>query len=103
MYAIVETGGKQYRALPGECIDVEKLPVNVGEQITLDRVLLVADDEQIAIGQPLVEGATVNATVVRQALGRKVIFFHYVPKKRERKKRGHRQPFTRLRIDSVQF
>ncbi|OQA44693.1 MAG: 50S ribosomal protein L21 [Chloroflexi bacterium ADurb.Bin325] len=101
MYAVVETGGKQYRALPGQFIDVEKLPVAVGEQITLDRVLLVADDEQIVIGQPLIEGATVRATVVLQDKQRKVIFFHYVPKKRQRKKRGHRQPFTRLRIESV--
>jgi large subunit ribosomal protein L21 len=101
MYAVVETGGKQYRALPGQSIDVEKLPVAVGEQITLDRVLLVADGDQITVGQPLVTGATVRATVVLQDKQRKVIFFHYVPKKRQRKKRGHRQPFTRLRIESV--
>ena len=101
MYAVVETGGKQYRALPGQSIDVEKLPVAVGEQITLDRVLLVADGDQITVGQPLVTGATVRATVVLQAKQRKVSFFHYVPKKRQRKKRGHRQPFTRLRIESV--
>jgi len=101
MYAVVETGGKQYRALPGQSIDVEKLPVAVGEQITLDRVLLVADGDQIIVGQPLVTGATVRATVVLQDKQRKVIFFHYVPKKRQRKKRGHRQPFTRLRIESV--
>jgi len=101
MYAVVETGGKQYRALPGQSIDVEKLPVAVGEQILLDRVLLVADGDQITVGQPLVTGATVRATVVLQDKQRKVIFFHYVPKKRQRKKRGHRQPFTRLRIESV--
>jgi len=101
MYAVVETGGKQYRALPGQSIDVEKLPVAVGEQITLDRVLLVADGDQITVGQPLVTGATVRATVVLQDKQRKVIFFHYVPKKNQRKKRGHRQPFTRLRIESV--
>lgn len=101
MYAVVETGGKQYRALPGQSIDVEKLPVAVGEQVTLDRVLLVADGDQIIVGQPLVTGATVRATVVLQDKQRKVIFFHYVPKKRQRKKRGHRQPFTRLRIEAV--
>ncbi len=101
MYAVVETGGKQYRALPGQSIDVEKLPVAVGEQILLDRVLLVADGDQITVGQPLVTGATVRATVVLQDKQRKVIFFHYVPKKKQRKKRGHRQPFTRLRIESV--
>jgi large subunit ribosomal protein L21 len=101
MYAVVETGGKQYRALPGQVIDVEKLPVAVGEQILLDRVLLVADGDQITVGQPLVTGATVRATVVLQDKHRKVIFFHYVPKKRQRKKRGHRQPFTRLRIEAV--
>ena len=101
MYAVVETGGKQYRALPGQVIDVEKLPVEVGTQVTLERVLLVVDGDDITVGQPLVTGATVTATAVLQDKHRKVIFFHYVPKKRQRKKRGHRQPFTRLRIEAV--
>jgi large subunit ribosomal protein L21 len=101
MYAVVESGGKQYRALLGEVIEVEKLPVEVGTQVTLERVLLVVDGEQVTVGQPLVAGATVTATVTRQARRRKVLYFHYVPKKRERKKHGHRQPFTQLRIESI--
>jgi large subunit ribosomal protein L21 len=102
MFVVVVTGGKQYKATPGEFIEVEKLPGEKGEQITLDRVLLVVDGEQVTVGQPLVPGATVVTTVALQARRRKVLHFHYVPKKRQRKKTGHRQPFTRLRIESVQ-
>jgi len=102
VYAVVETGGKQYRAAPGEFIDVERLPAEVGEQVTLDRVLLVADGEAVQVGRPVVDGVTVVATVVLQRRHRKVIWFHYQQKKRERKKRGHRQFFTRLRIDEIQ-
>ena len=102
MYAVVETGGKQYSAMPGGFIDVEKLPAEVGDEITLDKVLLIVDGEDVTVGQPTVSGATVTATVVGQRRHRKVLYFHYVPKKRERKKHGHRQPYTRLRIESVQ-
>ena len=102
MFAVVETGGKQYTATPGGFIEVEKLAGEKGEQITLDRVLLVADGENVTVGQPLIEGATVVTTVALQARRRKVLHFHYVPKKRQRKKTGHRQPFTRLRIESIQ-
>lgn len=102
MFAVVETGGKQYTATPGGFIEVEKLPGEKGEQITLDRVLLVADGESVTVGQPFIKGATVVTTVALQARRRKVLHFHYVPKKRQRKKTGHRQPFTRLRIESIQ-
>ena len=101
MYAVVETGGKQYRAAPGEFVDVERLPVEVGDKVTLDQVLLIGDGEHVTVGQPTVPGAEVIATAVAQSRHRKVIFFHYVPKKRERKKRGHRQYFTRLRIEQI--
>jgi large subunit ribosomal protein L21 len=101
MYAVVETGGKQYLATPGEFVDVERLPVEVGDKVTLDRVLMIADDDNVTVGRPNVSGAEVIATVVAQRRHRKVIFFHYVPKKRERKKRGHRQYFTRLRIEQI--
>ena len=101
MYAVVETGGKQYRAAPGEFVDVERLPAEVGEKVTLDRVLMITDGENVTVGRPNVEGAEVVATVVAQRRHRKVIFFHYVPKKRQRKKRGHRQYFTRLRIEQI--
>ena len=102
MFVVVETGGKQYTGTPGGFIEVEKLPGEKGEQITLDRVLLVADGENVTVGQPFIEGATVVTTVALQARRRKVLHFHYVPKKRQRKKTGHRQPFTRLRIESIQ-
>jgi large subunit ribosomal protein L21 len=101
MYAVVETGGKQYRATPGEFVDVERLPAEVGDKVTLERVLMIADGDNVTVGRPNVAGAQVVATVVAQGRHRKVIFFHYVPKKRERKKRGHRQYFTRLRIVQI--
>jgi large subunit ribosomal protein L21 len=101
MYAVIKTGGKQYRVSPGDSIDVEKLPYEVGEQIELDQVLLVANGSGTKIGQPLVKGAKVKATVTRQAKGRKVIIFKYRPSKRYRRKKGHRQHYTRLRIDEI--
>jgi large subunit ribosomal protein L21 len=101
MYAVVKTGGKQYRVSPGDSVEVEKLPYEVGEQIELDQVLLVANGSGTKIGQPLVEGAKVMATVTRQAKGRKLIVFKYRSSKRYRRKRGHRQYQTRLRIDTI--
>jgi large subunit ribosomal protein L21 len=101
MYAVIKTGGKQYRVSPGDSIDVEKLPYEVGEQIELDQVLLVVNGSGAEIGQPLVDGATVKATVTRQAKGRKVIVYKYRPSKRYRRRKGHRQPSTRLRIDEI--
>jgi large subunit ribosomal protein L21 len=101
MYAVIKTGGKQYRVSPGDSIEVEKLPYDVGAKIELDQVLLVAGDSQASIGQPLVDGARVKATVTRQAKGRKVIVFKYRSSKRYRRKKGHRQHLTRLRIDEI--
>ena len=102
MFAVVETGGKQYKATPGGFIEVEKLPGDKGQQIVLNNVLLVADGEQVTVGQPFVPGASVVTTVALQARRRKVLHFHYVPKKRQRVKTGHRQPFTRLRIVAIE-
>jgi len=101
MYAVVKTGGKQYRVSPGDSIEVEKLPNEVGEQVELDQVLLVANGSGAKIGRPLVKGAKVKATVTRQAKGRKVIIFKYRPSNRYRRRVGHRQHFTRLRIDEI--
>jgi large subunit ribosomal protein L21 len=101
MYAVVKTGGKQYRVSPGDTIDVEKLPYEVGEQIELPQILLVAKDSAVEIGRPLVEGAKVKATVTRQARGRKVVIFRHRSSNRYRRKKGHRQHFTRLRIDEI--
>ncbi len=88
MYAVVKTGGKQYRVSPGDSIEVEKLPYEVGEQSRAGQVLLVVNGTGAKIGQPLVEGAKVKATVTRQAKGRKVIIFKYRPSKRYRRKQG---------------
>jgi large subunit ribosomal protein L21 len=101
MYAVIMTGGKQYRVAPGESIDVEKLPHDVGTQIELDQVLLVADGAKTQIGRPVVVGAKVKATVVRQDRGRKVVVFKYRRNNRYRRTKGHRQHFTRLRIDGI--
>ena len=103
MYAIVKTGGKQYRVQPGQTIDVEKLPATVGDNVTLDRVLLVADGEQVTVGKPMVEGAAVQATVMEQSKARKVVIFKFLPRHRYRRKKGHRQHFTRLKIDSIEL
>lgn len=101
MYAIVESGGRQYRAEEGHSFSVEKLPYEVGEQFDLDNVLLVADGDNITVGQPSVEGASVKATVVEQYRGKKIFVWKYKPKKRYRRRQGHRQSYTRIRIDSI--
>ncbi|HEY3377499.1 MAG TPA: 50S ribosomal protein L21 [Armatimonadota bacterium] len=102
MYAIVETGGKQYRVTPGDTFRVEKLPVDQGATVALDRVLLVANDDTMSIGTPLVEGAKVMCTVLEQDRAKKVMAFRYKSKKNVRVKRGHRQYFSRLRVDSIE-
>ena len=100
-YAIVEDGGKQYRAVEGVTIDVDRFPAEEGEQIDLERVLLVADDDEVIIGTPFVAGVKVQATVVSQVKGPKVVVFKYKPKQRYRSKKGHRQQYTRIMIDSI--
>jgi large subunit ribosomal protein L21 len=102
-YAIVETGGKQIRVEPGRFYDIERLPVEAEEQVTLDQVLFVNNDGESLVGQPLVEGATVTGTVVSHLRGRKIIVYKMQPKKKTRKKQGHRQELTRLMIDSIQL
>ncbi len=101
MYAVIETGGKQYRVQEGQLVDVEKLPQAVGEKVELDQVLLVSDGEKVQVGRPIVAGVKVLATVERQDKRRKVLIFKYRPRKRYRLKKGHRQLFTRLRIDKI--
>jgi large subunit ribosomal protein L21 len=101
VYAVVETSGKQYKVSAGEIIDVDKLSCEVGEKIELDRVLLVADGEEVRVGQPTVKGAKVFATVTDHVKGPKIIVFKYRPKQRYRRKRGHRQAYTRLMIDEI--
>ncbi|MDY6911683.1 MAG: 50S ribosomal protein L21 [Chloroflexota bacterium] len=101
MYAIVTTGGKQYRVLEGQVIDVEQLPGDEGDTVDLNDVLLVADGENVTVGQPGVAGAKVKASILNHGRGRKVIVFKYKSKVRYRRKRGHRQSYTRLKIDEI--
>ncbi|WP_414621802.1 50S ribosomal protein L21 [Calothrix sp. CCY 0018] len=100
-YAIIETGGKQLKVEPGRFYDIELLHNEPDEKITIDSVLFVQHDGEISIGQPLVSGATVEGTVMRHFRGRKVLVYKMQPKKKTRKKRGHRQEITRLMIDSI--
>lgn len=101
MYAIVECGGRQYRAEEGHSFSVEKLPYEVGEQIELDKVLMLADGDNISVGQPIVDSASVKATIVEQYRGKKIFVLKYKAKKRYRHRQGHRQYYTRLRIDEI--
>jgi large subunit ribosomal protein L21 len=100
-YAIIEDGGKQYKAVIGESIDVDKYPLEVGEEIDMDRVLLIADGEDVKVGTPFIEGAKIQATIVAQVKGPKVIVFRYKAKERIRSKTGHRQKYTRVRINAI--
>ena len=101
IYAIIETGGKQYKVTPGQTIDVERLDMTEGNTVDLDRVLLVADGDRITIGTPTVDGAKVVATSQGEGKGDKIIVLKYKPKVRYRKKTGHRQRYTRLVIDKI--
>jgi len=101
VYAIVESGGRQYRAEEGHSFSVEKLPYEVGDKVELGNVLLIADGDSVHVGQPTVGGATVKATVVEQYRGKKILVWKYRAKQRYRRRRGHRQDYTRLRIDEI--
>lgn len=103
MYAVIETGGKQYRVEVGTQLEVELLDVEPGQNITLDRVLLVADGADATVGTPIVDGAAVEAEVIGATRGEKVIAFKYRPKARRRVKKGHRQDLTVLRIADIRF
>jgi large subunit ribosomal protein L21 len=100
-YAIIETGGKQLRVEPGRFYDIERLAVDEDAAVVIDRVLYVDNDGDISVGQPLVSGATVEATVLRHLRDRKIIVYKMRPKKKTRKKQGHRQELTRLMINSI--
>ena len=100
-YAIVEDGGKQYRAVIGESIEVDRYPLEVGEEIDMDRVLLIADGENVKVGTPFITGAKIQATVVAHVKGPKVVVFRYKAKERIRSKTGHRQQYTKVRIDAI--
>ncbi|MBE3596795.1 MAG: 50S ribosomal protein L21 [Hydrogenibacillus sp.] len=102
MYAIIETGGKQYRVEQGDILFIEKLPAEVGETVVFDKVLFVNANGEAKIGTPYVEGARVSARVEKQGRGKKIIVFKYKPKKNYHKKQGHRQPYTRVRIEAIE-
>lgn len=101
-YAIVENGGKQYRAVEGTIIEVDRMDMEVGQSIDLGSVLLLVDGDQISVGAPLVDKAHVSATVVEHVKGPKIVIFRYRPKKRIRVKTGHRQQYTRLEVHSIE-
>lgn len=101
VYAIVESGGRQYRAEEGHTFSVEKLPYEVGDQVELGNVLLIANGDSVQVGRPTIDGATVKATVVQQYRGKKILVWKYRAKLRYRRRRGHRQDYTRLRIDTI--
>ncbi|MEO5953534.1 MAG: 50S ribosomal protein L21 [Chloroflexia bacterium] len=101
MYAIIRTGGHQYRVQPGDIIEVERLEAETGSQVELGEVLMVSNDAGVQVGAPLVDGAKVIATILRQGKGRKLIVFKYKAKKRYRRKTGHRQNLTMLSIKEI--
>ncbi len=102
MYAVIETGGKQYRVSPGQTVEVELLPSEPGATVTLERVLLVSADDKTLVGQPVVPGGAVIGTVIGEGRGKKVIVFKYKSKKRYRRTTGHRQDYTYLTITDIQ-
>jgi large subunit ribosomal protein L21 len=101
MYAVIKTGGKQYRVAPGEKIKIEQIPADVGAQIVLDQVLMVSDGDAVKLGTPLVAGATVQATVIAHGRGEKVKIFKMRRRKHYQKTQGHRQNYTEIRVDSI--
>ena len=100
MYAIIETGGKQYKVSEGDVVYVEKLVANEGDAVKFDKVLVVGGDNTV-IGTPVVDGASVDAKVLAQGKGKKIIVFKYKPKKGSKTKQGHRQPFTKVQIEKI--
>jgi len=101
MYAVIKTGGKQYRVINGETLKVEILPGDVGSAIVLDKVLMISDGEKLSVGKPMLLGATVNATIVSHGRGKKVTIFKMRRRKHYQKNMGHRQNYTEIRIDGI--
>lgn len=102
MFAVIKTGGKQYKVSPKDKIKIEKLDAPDGDAVVFDEVLLVSKDDSLRIGTPKIEGAKVTAKVLKQAKGEKIVVFKYKPKKRYKKKTGHRQLFTEVEIQEIQ-
>ncbi|WP_054949036.1 50S ribosomal protein L21 [Numidum massiliense] len=101
MYAIIETGGKQYKVQEGDVLFIEKLAANEGESVQFDHVLLIANEDGVKVGSPTVAGATVSAKVEAHGRGKKLTVFKYKPKKNYHRKQGHRQPFTKVTVEKI--
>jgi large subunit ribosomal protein L21 len=101
VYAIIECSGRQYRAEEGDSFVVEKLPFEVGDQIQLEKVLLLSGNDDVTIGRPTLTDVSVKATIVEQFRGKKILVWKYRPSKRYRRRQGHRQSYTRLRVDEI--
>ena len=101
MYAIIETGGKQYKVEAGDVLYVEKLAVEENADVTFDKVIAVGTDDGIKVGKPYVEGATVTAKALKNGKAKKIVVFTYKPKKNEKRKKGHRQPYTKVEISAI--
>lgn len=102
MYAVVETGGKQYKVQPGDVIFVEKLEASEGDVVTLGRVLMVSSDKGLITGSPTVDGASVTAKVIKNGKSPKIMVFKFKAKKNYRRRQGHRQPYTKLQIEAIE-
>ena len=101
MYAIIETGGKQYKVEAGQKVFIEKLPVEADSEVTFDKVIAVGTEDGIKVGAPYVEGATVSAKVVKNGKAKKITVFTYKSKKNEKRKKGHRQPYTMVEVSAI--
>lgn len=101
MYAVIETGGKQYRVQEGDVVFIEKLDAKEGDVVNFDKVLVLSDAGNINVGKPYVEGVKVEGMVIKQGKSKKIVVFKYKPKKNYRKKQGHRQPFTKVKIEKI--
>ena len=103
MYAIIEACGKQYKVVEGDIVFFEKLDTEEGKKVTFDKVILVSDDKKVQVGNPYVKGVKIEGKVVSHGKGKKIIVFKMKPKKNERKKQGHRQPYTKVEITSIKM
>ena len=101
MYAVIETGGKQYKVSEGDVIYIEKLGVEDGSAVSFDKVLVAGEGDGVKVGAPYIDGATVSGTAVKSAKGKKIVIFKMKPKKGYRNKNGHRQPYTKVQIDKI--
>lgn len=101
MYAIIETGGKQYKVSAGDTIFIEKLDVEADSEVVFDKVIAIGTDDSINVGTPYVTGATVTAKAIKNGKGKKIVVFTYKPKKNEKRKMGHRQPYTKVEIAAI--